>query len=101
MQANGVSKQDADALRIIPIVDRWFLAILVATIAATPLMLFLPLAGPLVALATPVRRSRGRMIALWTAAGLLSMVALAPFVIALFDVQIIHTDPPVRVASPA
>jgi hypothetical protein len=43
----------------------WFLLILAFMILVAPMVPGLPLIGPLVALLTPLRRSRWRMIILW------------------------------------
>lgn len=49
-------------------VTAWFLVILAFMVLIAPLVPGLPLVGPLLALLTPVRRSRWRMIILWVLA---------------------------------
>jgi hypothetical protein len=48
----------------------WFLGILVFMLLIAPMVPGLPSVGPLIALGTPVRRSRWRMVTLWGLAAL-------------------------------
>ncbi|MDR7383876.1 hypothetical protein [Promicromonospora iranensis] len=63
----------------------WFIGCIAIALAATPLLPLLPLVSPLIAMTTPLRKDRGRMVTLWVLAALLSLMVVAPWIIGIFD----------------
>ncbi|WBU39242.1 hypothetical protein [Homoserinibacter sp. YIM 151385] len=70
----------ADRLRVYPVLTRWLIGGVVLE-----LLLFLvplaPFAVPLLALLTPLHRSRWRLAVLWVLAVIIAYVVVAPFII--------------------
>ncbi|MCU1417491.1 MAG: hypothetical protein JWP32_1665 [Schumannella sp.] len=62
-------------------------------LVAFPLLPLGPLLVAGVAMATSLRQSRSRVIALWILAGLLAAVVMAPFVISLFHLELVEEGP--------
>lgn len=85
--------------RLFPSIDRYLIGFLVLQLVAFALIPALPLGIAAAALATPLRRSTARMIALWAVGAVLTLVVIAPVVIGFFDLQLVE-EGPVRTVTP-
>ncbi|MGL4339470.1 MAG: hypothetical protein ACRCSP_03470 [Rhodoglobus sp.] len=89
---------NVDDHRLFPVIDRYFIFFIVFQLLVFPFVPFLPLGVAAVSLATPLRRSRWRIVTLWVLGAILGMIVVAPFVIALLDINIVD-EGPVRTVS--
>jgi hypothetical protein len=76
-----------------PLRDRLLILFVALELVAFPLVPAGPLVIAAAAMATPLRDSRWRMLALWTLAGLLTAIVIAPFVISLFHLELVEEGP--------
>lgn len=81
-------------------IDKLFVLFVVLEIIAWPILPGLPLVVALAAMTTRVRTSKWRSVFLWTLAGFITLIVIAPFIIGMFNLNITNESPGVP-ASPA
>jgi hypothetical protein len=80
-------------------IDGWFYGSLAAEVLTMALVPWLPIVLAALAFATPLRRSTWRLVVVVTAGVLLGLIASAPFIIGLLDLQVVDQDPVHTVGS--
>lgn len=79
--------------------DVWFLTLLAAELLSFPFVPFLPLALALLSLASPLRRSRWRVVTLLLVGVVMAAIVAAPYILSGLGLQFVD-EGPVRSIDP-